>query len=88
MQILWTFGLQFIIFRLHIRDLAKHLLTPEAHNHLDRNFSWNSDIYHYGVDGNLRQLHNSVPFLPHDIAGGYLTPADQFDGEGAKYPLL
>ena len=40
----------------------------------------------------IQSLRASIPFLPHDIGilldGGYLTPADQFDGEGAKYPLI
>lgn len=46
----------------------------------------------FDLANSIRELRDRHPFLPHDVAilldAGYLTPANQFDGNGAKYPLL
>lgn len=46
----------------------------------------------FDLANSIRRLREGNPFLPHDAAilldAGYLTPANQFDGNGAKYPLL
>jgi hypothetical protein len=40
----------------------------------------------------IRRVRSAVPFLPNDafalFEAGYLTPTTQYDGNGAKYPLL
>ena len=46
----------------------------------------------FDLANSIRRLREGSPFLPHDAAilldAGYLTPANQFDRNGAKYLLL